>query len=90
VLGGPDRGWCQLAAGRPTTSFQAAKRGVISLSGARTRPPALTWSLGGWFVLVDQAAEDGSTLDLFRWVSAIGWSGWGGWSWSARCGRRRL
>jgi hypothetical protein len=26
----------------------------------------LIWSLGGWFVLVDQATENGSVLDPFR------------------------
>jgi len=36
-----------------------------SLWGAGTRPPVLTWVLGGWFVLVDQATENGSALDPF-------------------------
>jgi SPFH domain / Band 7 family len=63
---------------------------IVTLWGAGTRPPVLTWFLGGWFVLVDQAPENGSTLDPFRgdvgdWVVRRG-----GWRWSARCGRRRL
>jgi hypothetical protein len=31
--------------------------------GFRTRPLVLTWDLCGWFVLADEAAEDGPTLD---------------------------
>jgi hypothetical protein len=46
--------------------------------GVRTRPPALTWSLGGGFVFVDQATEDGSALGSLRWhvddrMVGLGW-----------------
>jgi hypothetical protein len=39
---------------------------VAGRVGAGTRPPVLTWFLGGWFVLVNQATKNRSTLDPFR------------------------
>jgi hypothetical protein len=36
------------------------------LWGARTVPVALTWSLGGPLVFVEEAAEDWSALDSFQ------------------------
>ena len=37
--------------------------GPASLWGSRTRPPVLTWALGGSLVFADKAAKDGPTPD---------------------------
>lgn len=50
----------------------------VGMWGFRSRPLVLTCLLGGWFVFVDQATENASTLDPFRchmgdWVVELGW-----------------
>jgi hypothetical protein len=40
--------------------------------GYQNWPPGLTWSLGGWFVFVDQTPEHGSALGRAVGVSELG------------------